>query len=197
MPRELQDADGNKVSVLDDTEIAELQKAKADLDALGANPGVKSLREALERKEALIKSMKDDYEATKAMKKNAEVDEDEDVKMTQEEIMKLSDQAVTKRLINVEVNRELARLPDEQRESVKKAFDKLTAGEEVNEETVHVFIQQALSANNLRTKEPSRTASHGGRPARVTEQSSSFADTPEGKAFANRLGFKTEAPTKK
>jgi hypothetical protein len=145
------------------------------------NLGVKTLREAVDRRDAKIAELQRQIEGVE----KAEPTEDDRIKQ-------IVSQETSKVLIGAEMNRALSSLGEEDRASVKKMFDKITTGESVNMETLPVFLAQAQRASF-----PDRDFSRArpitsGRPPRAEDGRKGFGDTDEGKEFASRMGLKLD-----
>jgi len=169
------------------TEKAKLaDKLQEELKAFeDKNVGVKSMREAIERKEAKIAELQ------------KLIDQPKVEPLNDEKIRSMVQSETSKVLIDAELNRALANVSEEDRKEIRKYFDKLSAGETLNTETVHVVIKQAQRAA-FPDKEFAFKAITTGRPPRTaSEERKGFGDTEEGKEFAKRLGLRIEGKTKK
>lgn len=193
MPRALYDEKGAKVEVPDESELQSLRSAQEEVDKLKADlaaasdkstDGVKALRSALERKEETIAKLQADL-ATKPKES-----------LSPEDITKTATEAATKVLVDVEVHRATSNLSEEDLKLFKSKFDKLTQGEQVNLETVSVYIDEASRAAGIE-KSVKVPPLRSGRGPRIEDKPKSFGDTEEGKAFAARMGLLLERPEAK
>lgn len=194
--RKLFDEAGNAVEVPDDSELQALKTAKEEAEQLkkdlDKNAGVKNLREALARKEARIQSL----EASTAKKEEPKAQPTYEA-VSDDDIRKTASQAAVRALMEVEIGRKLSDYDDEERTTVKKVFDKLVAGEELNMETMPVFLAQAESAA-FPDRQRNTSVARSGRPPRQSEEKKQgYGDTDDGKAFAASLGLNIDPPPAK
>lgn len=200
--RTLFDESGAEVQVPDESELEELKKANEEAASLkeqlktleDGSVGMKSLREALKRKDALISDLQ---------KKTAPVEAPKEVKaetpaFDESRLRELTRAEASKVLLEAEINRSLSEYSDDDKKVVKRYFDKLSAGEELNMETLGVYMEQATRAAFPSTDVRSRFShTAGGRPPIVEETKKSFADSDAGRELAARLGMKLDIPSKK
>lgn len=195
--RKLFDESGAEIEAMDDKEIGEL-KAKAEASVkleeelkslTDKSVGLKNLRESLNRKERRIGELEEQLKAS-TDKKPVEDKKEDEKSLDSLDIEKRAENAARRVLLDSEINRHLGEFSDEERTKVKKYFDKLSHGEELNLDTMRVFLNEAE-----RVAFPERSASRPsfqGRPPRINTNEKTFSDTDEGKALANQLGFKIE-----
>lgn len=192
MSRQLFDEAGNAVEVPDEAEINEMKSAKDEVTTIKKEmatladkspEGMKSLRAALARKEELVAKLEGELS-----KKSG---------LTSEEVTKTATSAAQKLLVDNEVARRVSTLSEEDKTAFMSKFTKLTAGEEVNLETVHVFAEEASRAAGISGLQRSAPL-HTGRGPRIDDsEKKNFGDTEAGKEFAKRMGLRIEPPTKK
>jgi phosphomevalonate kinase len=203
MPRALFDEAGNQVEVPDEQELESLKSAQEEANALkeqikafeDGSVGMKSLREALKRKDSLIADLQKKAEAPK---QEAKVEEKKEV-FDEEKYRQMSRAEASKILLETEISRSLSEYSEDDKKLIKRNFDKLTAGEELNMETMSVYMEQAARAAFPSTDVRSKFShSAGGRPPIVDDgQKKSFADSDAGRDLAARMGLKLEAPKRK
>lgn len=199
MPRTLFDESGNEVETLEESEIEALKEASEKAAKLeeelklveDKSAGVKSLREALKRKESLIADLQKKLEV-KPEEEVGKESKQEPAMFDEEKIRSMTRSEASRVLMETEISKRLSEFSDDDKGLVKKVFDKLTSGEELNMETVGVFLEQASRAVFPQGDSRARGFSHsaGGRPPHLdTDKKKSFADTDEGKELAARMGF--------
>lgn len=194
MPTTLFDAEGNEVEVPDFEEIETLKKAQEEAEALrqqleeleDGSKGVKSLRDALKRRDEKIQDLES--------KLNIAPEEPVNI----DKIREIAQQEAAQSFLQTEKNRRLASLSDDERQNVERVFNKLTAGEQLNADNMDMFINQAMTIGAPeRVANKARNATYGGGVPRPEAQRTSFADTEEGKDFAARLGMTIDKPNNK
>lgn len=208
MPRTLYDEAGNEIEVPEETELDSLKAAAEEAAKLkeeiktieDKSVGVKSLREALKRKESLITDLQKKLEGKPEAAAKNEEQKASTVSLDEDKIRSMTRDEASRILMETEVVRHLAEYSDDDRKLIRKTFDKLSAGEELNVDTLPVFLEQAaratFPASDARATGIMHTA--GGRPPRVESDSGkSFADSDAGKELARRLGMRLEKPNKK
>lgn len=201
--RTLYDEAGNSVEVPDEQELDSLKKANEEAEKLReqiktveeGSIGIKSLREALKRKDALIADLQKKTETPKEEPK----EEKKEVVFDENRIRELTRAEASKMLLDTEIDRSLSEYSDDDKKLVRRYFDKLTSGEELNVETMKVYMEQAARAAFPSTDVRSKFShSAGGRPPIVdSDQRKSFADTDAGRELAQRLGMKLDIPKTK
>lgn len=199
--RQLFDESGNQVEVPDEQELESLKSAQEEANSLkeqmktleDGSVGIKSLREALKRKDSLIADLQKKAEAPKEVKK------EEPPVFDEEKYRQMSRAEASKILLETEISRSLSEYSEDDKKLIKRNFDKLTAGEELNIETMSVYMEQATRAAFPSTDVRSKFShSAGGRPPIVDDgQKKSFADSDAGRDLAARMGLKLEAPKRK
>ena len=193
--RTLYNEDGTEVQVPDEQELQALQEAKSKVEAIptleaqieelkqAANPNFKAIREKEERLKSALKS------------KGIELDKDGLPIITpDEEQAKIIDQRVQQATIRSLVNR-AAREFGENSEAVIAKFNKLTAGEEVNEDNYDNYLQEAIRAVGIVEEKPvvnpARKAAFTSRGTAPLPKEDNFAETNEGSELGKRLGLKS------
>lgn len=172
------EADLRKALEID--EKADLTKAVKEAKE-AANPNWPATRAKLERMETFVKSnfkdakIKDDGEV--------ELEEKIDMKTVEEKAKK----AATETILGSEINKHLQKYPENEREVVKKYFDKLTNGEEVNSENIPEYMTQSANAAGLGVKRDSGFNLEGGAPKLEIKPGENFAETEQGKTAANEM----------
>lgn len=216
--RTFKDTEGNTVEVPDEAEIVALKekaqtadKYEQELKELeDKSMGIKSLREANKRKDELTVSLKHQVETLAAEKKKIEdtlKQRDEHIQkqeadgveiLNEDQIKSMAENHTLATLVKLELSRELSGYDKEEQDKVKRYYEKLIAGENVNLDTVHTFIAEAkrVALPNLSSSSVRGTSS-GGHAARTEEKKTGFGDTDEGKAFAANMGLRIESPAKK
>ena len=198
MPRELYDADGNAVEgIPDDAELKALQqtaseKAEADkkvgefeakMKEIEGDPAYKNLG-VLREKWKTAEKERDEWKG----KAEALGGEQPPKPISQDEVKTAAEAAAEKIYLNKLVERELKQFGD-QKDVVKKIFDKLTAGEQLTEEKVEEHLQTAAKAAGLAPTRSSVPTYQGGGAPKFDNDDKSFADTDEGKARAKAQGW--------
>jgi len=203
------DEDGQEVEMPSQEEIADL-KAKAEKagDSEKLSEMEKSIREALGIKpeDDLVEAVKlakesanPNWPATrtklnkmtefiKSINPKAKIGEDGTIdveeKLDSKSIEEKARNAARQEIFGQEINRgfdNLKHLTKEEKVVVKKAFEKLSSGEELNSETIPVYMQQAVNAT---FPKKSSVDIEGGSP-RIGGSGENFAETTEGKEAAN------------
>lgn len=200
--RKLLDSEGKEVEVPDEAEIEamraaqeKLTKAEEELKIFNDGKGVKNLREVLGRRDEELEAANKAKQELEAKLAAGEFETKAPEPLTPEKVHELIQQGIHGSLVGVEVQKALAGYTEEDRKVVKRLYDKLTAGEQVDVNNVGQFIAQARGV--AFPEEASRGgASHGGRAARSQDEEKGFGDTEEGADFAKRMGLKIEAPKK-
>lgn len=193
---------GEELEIPDQKELDELKansekasRLEEELKTLtDKSAGLKNLREAINRKERKIGELEGQLKALnekQALTKEEEAKK-ENIQNTLDDldIDKRAENAARRVMLDSEINKILTNYSDEDRAKVKKYFDKLSQGEELNLDTMQVFLHEAE-----RVAFPDRTTTRPtvGRPPRVDTQAKSFADTEDGQDLAKRLGFNIKA----
>jgi len=155
-----------------------------------ANPQWKAARQKIDRLQTFIKSNF----------KGAAVDEDGnpviEEKIDIHTVEERARGAARQEIYGQEINKHLQKYPKEEREVVKKYFDKLIAGEEVNSETIPQFIEQAESAAFPKKPGLRGVTLSGKEPQLEIKEGQDFSDTEQGKQIANEM-FGEESFAKK
>ena len=200
VPKTLYDEKGEPIEVMDDAEIQALKDAAAEREELktqlGAleegSPGIKSLREAIKRKDEKIAEL---TQASKAPAPVVEQPKDAPKVPTLEEIQAMTAKAATNSLLEQEIARALSKHGEDDRKTIRKFYEKLTNGEEISMENVHSFISQAEAL--VKPNTPASRPVNGHVPRPVEERTNdNFADTDAGKGLAARLGLNIQPPKK-
>lgn len=174
---------------LDVDEKTDLTKAVKEAKE-AANPNWPKTRAKLERMETFIKGnfkeakIKDDGEV--------ELEEKIDLKTVEERAKK----AAIETILGNEINKHLQKYPENERQVVKKYFEKLTNGEELNSDNIETFVLQSASAAGLGTKHNSGFNLEGGIPKLDIKPGENFAETEQGQKAANQM-FGDESFAKK
>lgn len=208
----LYDAEGNEVEMPSQEEITEL-KAKAEKagDAPRLAEMEKGIRETLgiDEKADLIEAVKLSKESAnpnwaatrnkltkmtefiKAGNPKADIGEDGTVNVEEKIDINAIEQKATSAALKVVYGQEidkgfnsLTQYTKEEKAVIRKSFDKLSAGEELNSETIPGFIAAAVGASF--PKKASNPHFEGGAP-RIQSSGENFAETAEGKDAANTL----------
>lgn len=205
------DKDGNEVEVPSTEEIQDLKiKAEAAGNAAQLSQLVGSVREALgidesaditEAVKLAKESANPNWPQTRAKLgrmqefiknnfKGAQIQEDGSVNLDEKIDLKVVEErarsAAKTEILGQEINKHLLKYPQESREVVKKYFEKLIAGEDLNLENVSKFMGDAGNLaipNNSR----SNTRTSGGVPILDSSDGARLSETPEGKNVANQL----------
>jgi flagellar biosynthesis GTPase FlhF len=182
MPQVIKDEAGNEVEMFTAEEVNAL---KQEAEKLKEN-APKQLREALKRKDEFIESLLKEKNAPKEDDKT----EDDEIEVTKEDIERIASEKAESSAINAllqsQVNQELARFPDEDRPAIKKYYDKLTAGEQVNIENYRTFIEEATKIV-FKDQAPEMKPFAGRSSIRGNENGVDFVETERGKALKSRL----------
>lgn len=202
------DADGNEIEVPSEDEIKDL-KLKAE-SAESVNQQVSKIKEVLGAKdeEDLVEAVKLAKEAmnpnwpearnkinrlTHALKElnpDAEINEDGTVKGKDQAIdmTKISEEATRaarKEILGTEISRQLQKFPEENREAVKRYFEKLTSGEELSLDTINTFMDSASKLVLPEYKTDNRVV--GLEPKISVPEGKDFSETPQGQEIAKEL----------
>jgi hypothetical protein len=188
------DAEGNELEVLSPEEVEALKK-----DAETA----KSKAEILEQDKTLInwgksremeKRLREELAKTgKSIDENGQL---VDTSISKEDEIKKEAYAEARRaMLDERLSEELAKYKPEERDVVKRYYEKLTTGEEVSLSNVRTFLSDAerlAIPNNSNPVLDRMSASRGDVPA-FDGDKTSFAETDEGKSLASTLGIKLSA----
>lgn len=202
MPREAYDADGNLIQGLpDEAELKTLQEAaaaKAELDAKVAeaqkkledyekDPAFKNLG-ILRKKAEEAEKERDEWKT----KYETAVPDSQPKYLSSEEAIKIAESVAEKKFLDKTVNNLLNEFGDK-KEVVKKFYEKLSQGEELNEEKVKELVQTAANAAGLISQQTPFVTYHGGGTPKFDNEKS-YADTAEGEAKAAALGMIIKPP---
>ena len=177
------------------------KKEKEDLEA-GVNPNWKEIRRKEKEKDAEINRLRELEKKGKTLDDKGEVVDykqtvtPQDVQKTAEEVA-LS--ATQKFYLNQQIKQHLKNLPQDKQEAVKKVFDKLSAGEQLDEDKVDDYMEMARNSVGVQRKS-TRTASNfagaGSAFRNEMKDDEDYADKPEGKEFISRMGLGQYSPKK-
>lgn len=204
------DADGNEYDMPSQEELADLKKKAESTNNEEFTKLQSSIREILgvDEKADLVEAIKLAKEAgnpnwpkarnkivkletfIKGNNKEAVIDDEGNVnvkqELTPEELLKQSEAQTRKILLSDKITARLSRYPQEKRDVVKSYFERLSTGEELNEESINRFFNEAETI--VFPKQPSTTPGFGGgAPVLQTQDQKDYSSTPEGQKAANSL----------
>lgn len=205
----LYDIDGNEIEVPSDDEIKEL-KAKAE-SASSVSQQVSAIKEILGAKDddnlvEAVKLAKESMnpnwpearrkmdrltEALKGLDPKIEVNDDGTINKPSEpmditKITEVATKAAEQKLLSTEIDRQLQRFPEENREAVKKYFEKLTAGEELSYANIESNIGAAAKLV-FPGDSQGDTRPVGGNPILTIPEGKDFSTTPQGENMAKEI----------
>lgn len=214
MPRDLYDAEGNKVEgVLDDAEMKALQdKAKSveestatitklqdDLKTIQSevNPNWQAARIKMKQLEDENAKLKELEKTGKTLdEKGQVVDFKGNNGPSAEEVARIARESATQATQSAFVeNRKklhLQEFGEDKRKVVEHYFNKLSAGETLTEEKVDEYMESARRASGLTTNPINRANSFSAGKGFTNQNEPEFTDTEQGKAWADRMGLKTK-----
>lgn len=116
--------------------------------------------------------------------------------LTQEELIKKAEEsgrkAALEQVYNSEIKKHLDSVVDEEKRGVvKKYFDKLSFGEELNLDFISSTMKEAMSLADIKDKD---IVLPPGSPPIIEEKKGNFAETEEGKQGAKEIGLTIESP---
>jgi hypothetical protein len=192
MPQKLFDSDGNEVEVPTSEEFdalkTEREEQEVQLKALEeGSPGIKSLRDAIKRKDSAINELSAKLKGVGEINKPEEKQEEH--KSSQDDIAGLVRSEASKTFVDIEVNRSLNGYTEEERGAIKRYFVKLTTGEDVTIENFDSFLKDAERLAIPKETRESRGTIGSGRPPHKASDKKSFDQTDEGQALGSRLGL--------
>lgn len=203
------DEDGNEFDMPSKEELEDLKSKNGKVEEYEGL--VKNVREALEISEDddLIESIKLAKEASnpnwkstrekiaklqtfiKANIKDASLDEEGNVTMEEKidpkAIEESARKAAREEIFGQEINKHLEKYPADSREAVKKYFEKLSAGEELNSETIAKTMDEAGSIVVPKPASNPGTNLSGGEPRIKIEDGQDFSETEQGKEIAKEV----------
>ena len=219
--RKLFDKDGQEYEIPDEEELKKLQEAQKGLEelkgdetfqSLSAEHGTKNIKELLGKlKEGVNpnfpKLRKIISNLSETIKKSGkEIDEDGMVKevnknLTPEEVQKMIRQESQKMFIESALGSALNNINDkDSKEIVKRNFEKISDGEEINPQNINQFIKNAVSISGINQPvdflKSTTSIMPGSSSANYSNTKQDYSTTEEGKALASSLGLVLESPKK-
>lgn len=185
----VQTEDGKEIDVLTQEEAATQLKEKEDAikseyDAKikeleqDLNPNWRDARAKLKEQETKLKEYEEKYGEQKPSQ------------VTLEEVESRAKASARQEMIEIEKERLFSNYKDEQREVVKKYFDKLTTGEELSLNNIHSFVKQAEQLVIPQIDSKVNTFSVSGRPPLMDNEKDDFSNTDNGKSLGERMGMR-------
>lgn len=147
------------------------------------NPNWKATRERMAVLEKLAKDRGVEFE-----KDGTPKSED---KYSKEEVIRSAQEATRKEFLNNKLDELLEPYTAEEAKVVRKQFEKLTAGEEVNMQNIRSFVQSAEGASGFQGESRiSRVSSVSGQGPRYQDKADDKLDDATAKSVASLMGLK-------
>jgi len=163
------------------TKVTEFEAAKAEEEANPTNKNWKELRDSNKKLKEALKAEGKEISEDGAVKEQTE-------SITMEEIQSESRKAARSELLDNRKSTLLKKFDDEQRKVVEHYYDKLSAGEELDIESVDKYIGEAEKLANPDTAGSNvKTTINNGVPNLIRDDKDSFANTPDGKRLADEM----------
>ncbi len=217
MSRKLFDSEGNEFEVPTEEELKDLTtKAESvgKLDELQKLEGEVRKSLGIEKEEDLMKAITLAKEAANpnwkktrdkiakleafAEANGGKVDEEtgdvskEEKQLTKEEQAEETRKTTREEIYKTDLDKKISKYPEKQREVMRKYFDKLSAGEELNAENIDKYTKEA-EALVFPKGIPTPTVDGGGNPVIDAPKEGDYSGTQEGKDAGEMLdipGFK-------
>lgn len=197
MPRVIKNEAGEDVEVFDKAEIEQRESKIKELESdLSVNPSNAAFKQLRKEREQLTKE-KEDW-MKKAQEAGVKVETPPGI--STEEISRIASESAEKTYMSRYKDRVLNQYGD-RRETVEKYFEKLSAGENLTEDTIDRLVADAARAVGV-NRSPNKDVSsqfgrQGSAPKFVPEvQDEGFGTTTQGKATASAMGLMIEPPKK-